>query len=679
MRRRKASAVTGLVGGWKAYGRSNEEEDGERNFLRDYSGNGRDIELHNFAFSGMSGYGGYPQDLRGFEKNTESDGLSKEFAKMTCMQLAENDTAISYYMPVSRYSRRKMKLRITTSAPITRAQIYIYNKTEWTIAYNQALTVNGVTEVEVIPDEFLTDEYQENIYIGFSSENSLPSGTTVIVEELPDYPGALVSDGADDYGRCIKDFALPDDYTVVALRKIINSNNQGFVSTGSTQGAFIYEPTADNSGTNAWSYGKATYIHGMPALFSYQTKTSYNGQSISFGSSEDTEDDQLVLFTHNHGGYNEAALYDLRIYDHSLTSEELQTVQDEMMSDYEKFTGGGIDGVTYVADWDAKGRSNDEEETMRSQWTDKVNGKVINLSNFSFSEMSGWGGFRFDWSGWASDINSNGGEVIREKNKVTVKNFGSKPTYTILNRSGNALNGVLPSFCFRVTGLKHGASLLFYGHPATGDNFFLTGNIQTDGIYSIPEDLSNPSYYAFTADGYSANEAANLVIEQLPVYPGALVSDGVDDYGRSGKDIKEEVGTMLVYAKVISRPVRSSYILTCADSTNTHGLYIGLSGRYTSMDAIGYPNKSIDYLDTCFDLTREPVSPNWSLTLGRDPTTYKGVNCAIYRIIMIKEQLDSSQLDFLKQKVEKEYRDWCTANGYGYAIPEMTGTESETN
>ena len=46
-------------------------------------------------------------------------------------------------------------------------------------------------------------------------------------------------------------------------------------------------------------------------------------------------------------------------------------------------------------------------------------------------------------------------------------------------------------------------------------------------------------------------------------------------------------------------------------------------------------------------------------------------NCPIFRLIFIKEQLNDAQLDFLKWKVGKEYRDWCKENGYEYAISEM--------
>ena len=242
---------------------------------------------------------------------------------------------------------RKMKLRITTSAPIIRAHVYVYTKTGWLIAYDQDLTVNGVTEVNVIPDEFLTDEYQGNIYIGFRSENSMPIGTTVTVEELPDYPGALVSDGVDDYGICENFPILTKEkgYTVCALRKWLNKEkDQVFLckTNNPNHGAFMFECYEGNE-YRIYSYGKLTRVNEFPDLFSHQKTNQYNTTSIRVGNY--TDGSTLFLFRGrmDFPYYCEIALYALEIYDRDLTEEDIETVKQRMIKEYEKATNNKLE------------------------------------------------------------------------------------------------------------------------------------------------------------------------------------------------------------------------------------------------------------------------------------------------------------------------------------------------
>ena len=55
--------------------------------------------------------------------------------------------------------------------------------------------------------------------------------------------------------------------------------------------------------------------------------------------------------------------------------------------------------------------------------------------------------------------------------------------------------------------------------------------IENDGIYHLPSfDFgAKNAYYGFKF--LKLQESCNITIEQLPLYPGALVFDGVDDYG----------------------------------------------------------------------------------------------------------------------------------------------------
>ena len=466
---------------------------------------------------------------------------------------------------------------------------------------------------------------------------------------MPLYPGALVSDGIDDYGQCIKDFALPDDYTVVAIRKRLGGNSVLVgKSRDSLNGAFLFEL----NGTS-YSYGTSTHGNSVPALFSYQMKASNNGKEINVGTGTDTEEDKLTLFTMRPTTLERSsyALYDVRIYDHSLTAEELQTVKDQMLSDFENATGGGITDITYVADWDGKGRSNDEDEPMRSQWTDKATGKVINLSNYAYSQMSGWGGYQFDWSAWASDIANNGGTVIRTQTSIRMTNTGTQPSWTIAYTSRfDSIN----SFRIRVSGLKPGKLLHFAGKTRLL-------SISKDGIYTIPADASAPANYSFQPGGYSENENTDLLIEQLPLYPGALVSDGVDDYISEDGTLGEAVGTVLIHWKNIGLPA-SHYLYNTGWDEDAGRLYCWNTQGYI---ACGTPHMQMDGHPIMI-YHRSPLVSTVPLNNNAGEN-----NCPIFRLIFIKEQLDEYQQEFLEWKVGKEYRDWCKENGYEYAISEM--------
>ena len=673
------SYIPGFVGGWKAYGRSNDEDASTRDILPDYSGNGRDIKLYNFAFEGGSGFNGfvtntYLGDTWGPPSSNLIDitiNNDKTKAKVTRINEATQYWVFLRwitYEPVG--THYKVKIKITGLSAYNET----YNKSvHITIISSETPGTANITEDGIYEGEFVKDE---NTYkamgVTLNASATDAGDCDITIEQIPDYPGALVADGIDDYGECVKGFALPDDYTVVAIRKLLNSKgNAGLVgkSGNAGYGAFIFEYAS--SGSVSYSYGGSIRNSNVPALFSYLTKTSFNGVIATPGTAEDGSKDKLTLFHEAYTSYKNAALYDLRIYDHSLTAEELQTVKDEMMTDYENATGGGIADITYVADWDAKGRSNDEEETMRSQWIDKVNGKVINLSNYSFSEMSGWGGYAMNWAdGWSPDyfniiqytLTSSKGvffdlEDVQANQITLLKNANANiPAGTIIRLS--------------ITGLLDGERLAVTDNTNPDVSYTKTGN----GILEFtPENTL--VYVRMTVVGLQSKANRTISIEQLPLYPGALVNDGVDDYGKTADTLTESIGTALAYAELIEAPTDTGkYILNAGSGSQVGRVYLWRPSGLVFY-SIGTPEQQ--YSQPPFVLSRTPSSPNNVLTIG-GASENSPAKSAIFRLIFIKEQLDDAQTEFLKWKVEKEYRDWCKANGYEYAIPEMT-EESATN
>lgn len=286
---------------------------------------------------------------------------------------------------------------------------------------------------------------------------------------------------------------------------------------------------------------------------------------------------------------------------------------------------------------------------MRSQWTDKATGKVINLSNYAYSQMSGWNGYSYDWLTWKSDINTAGAVWTRNDHMVHISNIGTQPAWTIINKPSIERRPLR----LRVNGMREGVKLIVRFDTtellwATNGEYFIDGGGTEKGLYAL----------AFI--GYNANEDCDVTIEQLPYYPGALVSDGVDDKIQA-EEALGEVGSVLIHWKNIGLPA-NHYLYNTGWDEDAGRLYCwNMQG---TIDC-GKPSMIMDGHPIMI-YHRSPLVSTGSLSNNAGEN-----NCPIFRLIFIKEQLDEYQQEFLMWKVGKEYRDWCKENGYEYAISEM--------
>lgn len=161
-----------------------------------------------------------------------------------------------------------------------------------------------------------------------------------------------------------------------------------------------------------------------------------------------------------------------------------------------------IEGI--VARYSASGITN-EQMAANPVWVDKTgNGHDLQMKNFSWKGMSGVGGY--------------GDENHQTFYKFTLDDYvfiATPPGVKHMN------------FTFRVTGLQPGnkLTLAFFGTTNT-----VYGTWNKDGIYTVDADIVEAGKPTYFYNGYSATRG-EFTIEILPLYPGALVFDGVDDYG----------------------------------------------------------------------------------------------------------------------------------------------------
>lgn len=161
-----------------------------------------------------------------------------------------------------------------------------------------------------------------------------------------------------------------------------------------------------------------------------------------------------------------------------------------------------IEGI--VARYSASGLTN-EQMAANPVWVDKTgNGHDLQMKNFSWGGMSGVGGY--------------GDENYQTFYKFTLDDYvfiASPPGVKHMN------------FTFRVTGLQPGnkLTLAFFGTTNT-----VYGTWNKDGIYTVDADIVEAGKPTYFYNGYGSTRG-EFTIEILPLYPGALVFDGVDDYG----------------------------------------------------------------------------------------------------------------------------------------------------
>lgn len=157
-----------------------------------------------------------------------------------------------------------------------------------------------------------------------------------------------------------------------------------------------------------------------------------------------------------------------------------------------------------IARWSAKGLTNEDMST-NPVWKDLTgNGHDLQMKNFAWGGMSGVGGY--------------GDENYQTFYKFTLDDYvfiASPPGVKHMN------------FTFRVTGLQPGnkLTLAFFGTTNT-----VYGIWNKDGIYTVDADIVEAGKPTYFYNGYGATRG-EFTIEILPLYPGALVFDGVDDYG----------------------------------------------------------------------------------------------------------------------------------------------------
>lgn len=316
-----------LVDAWFMSGLSNNDKPSS---IRGVKGN--DLALKNFAYSLSSGFGKYTVD---FTKYTGSDTTSNSISIYKEAGIDKGFATIGYSQLESDIPSYSIEIKGLDSGQI----LYYYRNNEG-LEKNVTYNKDGIYELPIC-----YKEGEKDISAGFT----INSVNNITITQLPSaYEGALVFDGVDDYGIC-SELPIMTDYTVIYRREIISIKNSSAVASKRTYpndvgsfGAFILERVFASGEKSIYSFGSPNGISEFDSNeVVYQTKTSYNGITITSGN--DNDSDTLCLGANAYNitlercqEFSNVAIYYFALYNKSLTPEEIETEKEKLNDEWLK-------------------------------------------------------------------------------------------------------------------------------------------------------------------------------------------------------------------------------------------------------------------------------------------------------------------------------------------------------
>lgn len=183
-----------------------------------------------------------------------------------------------------------------------------------------------------------------------------------------------------------------------------------------------------------------------------------------------------------------------------------------------------IEGI--VARYSASGLTN-EQMAANPVWVDKTgNGHDLQMKNFAWGGMSGVGGYEMNFNLWTNNVPSIP-DISMSTTTTSVSVSVGNSTYNnnliYIHMNNWDIN---KNHWLKVTSTYEDGDLVFkFYNDNNSKNIELPANGYVN-IPAYPEFKGNYMYISTTS-----NKQGSFTIEQLPLYPGALVFDGVDDCG----------------------------------------------------------------------------------------------------------------------------------------------------
>lgn len=531
--------IEGIVARYSASGLTNEQMAANPVWV-DKTGNGYDLQLKNFAWGGMSGVGGYVDNWN-----------------------SSADWAINSYWVNSHTDH---KLQFITAGVVAQARSNnIYNAEN---VYKNILNVNGLTEavnkgavgglrisaVDPITSKVIKlfsfktdgiiqisfDDVLQDYYVVYFVYGNNTKDIDITIEQLPLYPGFILGDGVDDFAVTEKELNFEDTYTVyTAFIPFQNNPTRNMILCG-----------ADSKKTFSMQYSSLVYVSFIAGNNYYINADFVNGlnlfackrngnniciknlltNKVVTGTCGDWVENAGLYYLWKNATY--ASFAKAAIAGQTICNGYFSTDEDDekVLNWYKK----QYPWLFPDQAWTVTGKTNEDEDRATIA-NITGNGNNLVLSNFGFSENSGYGSYPFGMNVWNPDY-------IADQPYGTVHYPNDSKSYATTVKN-NATNFRIK---FRLRGLPEGGSFLIRVFDMNDLNTVLKTYTYTEnGIHEFVYNDPNKPARIILYNGNTISNISEFYLDIIPEYEGYLITDGVDDKVQSSSFTMNEDWTIV--------------------------------------------------------------------------------------------------------------------------------------
>lgn len=501
-------SIPGMIARYSALSLTNEQM-AENPVWKDLTGNGYDLQMKNFAWSGMSGVDGYEYNFLSSDWEVGKVQLSEALSYKITLVNKKNSVQLFKYIRNESENTIKITLKVT-GIEINGCTFRVYDNVS--SSHAQDYKKDGIYQIN-----YTATEGSDRIYFFVYGGNMGQLDNPITIEQLPLYPGFILGDGVDDFAVTEKELNFEDTYTVYTAFIPFQDDP---VKNMMMAGKDIKDFYMNYSSLNALSYysGNKSVVINLSNGFNLlcckrdadnmTIKNLITGDSVTATANEFINNPGLYYLWRVTNGYSYARL---AIAGQTICNGYFSTDEDDkkVLDWYKK----QYPGLFPDQAWTVTGKTN--EDTDRATIANITgNGNNLVLSNFGFAENSGYGLYNAAFTSKSNLQYWSKQKIQFSKSQIETNKVSP---YLIMACQDELSYNIK----IKMTGFDSGVKLKW---GFTDGYTYIEG----DGIHVLNKKSTTIGYLHIEySEDFDPDHV--VTIEQIPDYEGYLVTDGVDD------------------------------------------------------------------------------------------------------------------------------------------------------